>query len=87
VGRIGGAGTTGVWTAPALTGSFAAPVITGKFDNGTPADPKDDYWVVTQVYTINAADLALPNNFTTWTFTLTSDDPDGAGRYCRHQTT
>jgi len=31
------------------------------------------------VYTINAADLALPDNFTTWTFTLTSNDPDGAG--------
>ncbi len=80
IGRIGGSGTTGTWTAPApLSGSLSAPVVTGPFDNGTPLDPKDDYYVVTQVYTINPSDLALPNNYKVLNFILTSNDPDGAG--------
>jgi PKD repeat protein/predicted heme/steroid binding protein len=79
VGRIGGSGTSGFWSAPALTGTFDAPSVSAKNDNGTPMDPDDDYYTVTQVYNLNPAELAAPSDHIVWLFTLTSNDPDGAG--------
>jgi len=76
VGKIGGPGTSGTWAAPLWSGSFNTEVVTAH-DNGTPADPDDDYYEVTQIYTLHADDLPLPSNDTTINFVLTSNDPDG----------
>ena len=79
VGRIGGSGISGSWSAPLLSGTLSAPVVTGPHDNGTSGNPDDDYYEVTQVYTLDPSDLALPNNFKVLNFVLVSNDPDGAG--------
>lgn len=82
VGEISGSATSGSWSLPAVAGSgvrFELPLIGAEDDNGTPADTTDDFRTVTQVYNVDAGDLALPNNTATLTFRLTTNDPDDAG--------